>query len=390
MTAPAGAFYSATDADSLNLGGHREEGYYFTWTAAELDKILGAETGRIVKAYYGVGKTPNFADRYILNRQVADESVAKNLGISAARLLTIINQARETLYQQRNHRSRPLRDDKILTSWNGLMISAYARAGLILAERRYTESAVKAADFVLENLYRDGKLYRSYKDGKARHMAYLDDYAFFIASLIDLYEATYQIKWLKQAVLLDKVLQSDYADQKSGGFFMTAKGQSGLIAREKPSYDGAEPSGNSVALLNLLKLCEYTTNDNYRIRAEKMLSLFLGGSSAQPLALSEMLLALDFHSDRVKEIVIVTPSGRLPEAGSYISEFRKKFLPNHTFSVVSVGQNLAAQAGLVPLVKNKLALNGKTTAYLCENGTCQLPATTPADFALQLGAVDKY
>jgi uncharacterized protein YyaL (SSP411 family) len=145
-----------------------------------------------------------------------------------------------------------------------------------------------------------------------------------------------------------------------------------------------------VALLNLLKLYEYMTRDDYRIRAGKMLSLFLGGAAAQPLALSEMLLALDFYTDRVKEIVIVTPAGRMNEAESYLQEFRKKYLPNHTLSVVSSEKELAAHAGIVPLVQNKSAVNGKTTAYICENGTCQLPALTPAYFARQLREIEKY
>ncbi len=390
MAAPAGAFYSATDADSLNSAGHREEGYYFTWTPEELEEVLGKDTARIVKAYYGVGGSPNFDGRYILYRPEAAVVVAENLGISETKLMATVEQARATLYQQRNYRPRPLRDEKILTAWNGLMISAYARAGLVLGNQHYTDQAVKAAEFILQNLYRDGKLYRSYKDGQARHPAYLDDYAFFIASLIDLYEVTQQIRWLQLAVRLDKVLQADYEDLEHGGFFMTAKGQPGLIAREKPGYDGAEPSGNSVELLNLLKLYKYTTNDNYRLRAGKMLSLFLGGTAAQPLALSEMLLALDFYTDQVKEIVIVTPSGGLNEAESFLQEFRKKYLPNRILTVVSGGQDLSVYAGLVPLVQNKPARNGKTTAYICENGTCQLPAVTPADFARQLNEIEKY
>lgn len=389
MTSSDGAFYSATDADSLNLAGHREEGYYFTWTPAELEKILGPDQARVVKVYYGVGAKPNFEGRYILHRPAETQLVAKKLGLTEPELLAIIKQARATLYQHRNHRLKPLRDEKILTAWNGLMISAYARAGLILGNQDYTDSALKAADFILKNLYREGQLYRSYKDAKARHTAYLDDYAFFIAALIDLYEVTHNSKWLEQAIRLDEVLQSNYEDHQPGGFFMTARGQEGLIAREKPSYDGAEPSGNSVALLNLLRLSEYTSNDNYRIRAEKMLSLFLGGPAVRPMAQSEMLLALDFHTDRVKEIVIISAPGKLAEAERYLVEFRRKYLPNCTLTVAGEGQDLESHTRLVPLVKGKLALKGATTAYVCEDGICQLPATTPAIFARQIGAVHK-
>ncbi len=389
MTSPSGAFYSATDADSLNPAGEREEGYYFTWTPDELETVLGAAPARVVKAYYGVAGIPNFEGRYILYTPVAASVVAESMGLEQSAMMVMVNRAKATLYRERNRRPRPLRDEKILTAWNGLMISAYARAGLILGDQSYTDSAVRAAEFIWGNLYREGKLYRSYKDGKARHRAYLDDYAALTAGLIDLYEVTHEIKWLAQALILDEALQADYEDRESGGFFMTVQDQEGLIAREKPSYDGAEPCGNSVALLNLLRLGEYTGKNDYRVRAEKMLSLFLGGPSARPLALSEMLLALDFYTDGVKEIVIVSPPGELDRAEPYLAEFRKCYLPNHTLTVASAGQGLASHVRLVPLAGNKSALAGKTTAYVCEKGACQLPATSPALFARQISQVDK-
>ncbi len=389
MTSLEGAFYSATDADSLKPDGHREEGYYFTWTPEELEKTLGHDHAKVIKAYYAVGKTPNFEDRYILHTPAAATEVAKTLGISKAELLKIIGEARETLYQKRNRRPLPLRDEKILTAWNGMMISAQARAGLILGDRRYTDRAVQAAEFILKNLYLEEKLYRSYKDGKARHTAYLDDYAFFIAALIDLYEATHNINWLEKAVELDKILQAYYEDRENGGFFMTGKDQAGLIAREKPNYDGAEPSGNSVALLNLLRLGEYTTRDDYRVRAEKLLTTFLGSTSAHPMALPEMLIALDFYTDKAKEIVIVSPPGKIEKAKPYLKELRKNFLPNRILTVATEGEDLESHARLIPVAGKKSALKGKATAYVCEKGVCQLPATDPAQFAQQIGEIEK-
>jgi len=248
---------------------------------------------------------------------------------------------------------------------------------------------VQTAKFILKNLYLIDKLYRSYKDGKARHTAYLDDYAFFIAALIDLYEASHDINWLKKAIEMDQNLQANYEDQESGGFFMTDKNQMDLIAREKPSYDGAEPSGNSVALLNLLRLGEYTTNDGYRVRAEKMLTAFLGSASARPMALSEMLMALDFHTDKTKEIVIVSPPGKIEEAEQYLKEFRKIFLPNRILTVATEGEDLESHARLIPVAGKKAALMGKATAYVRQKGVCQLPATDPALFAQQIGEVEK-
>ncbi len=388
MTSPLGAFYSATDADSLNLEGHREEGYYFTWTPEELASVLGNDRAKIVKAFYAVGKTPNFEGRHILHTPKPVADIVKALDISKETLLTTIAEAREILYQKRNQRPLPLRDEKILTAWNGLMISAYAKAGLILGDAQYTQQGVQAAKFILKNLYLKGKLYRSYKDGQARHAAYLDDFAFFIAALIDLYEATQDIEWLKQAIALDQILQVHYEDRENGGFFMTAKGQKGLIAREKPNYDGAEPSGNSVALLNLLKLGEYTTKDDYRVRAEKMLTAFLGGSSSQPMGLSQMLIALDFQSDQAKEIVIVSPSGKAEEAELYLAEFRRLFLPNRILTVAEEGEEVESHAALIPVAGKKSVLMGKATAYVCLKGVCKLPATDPTLFKAQLSEVE--
>lgn len=390
MTAPGGVFYSATDADSLNPDGLREEGYYFTWTPDELDSILGDDRAKIVKAFYAVGGTPNFEGRYILHTPQTPEKTAKALGIAQEYLLKTIAEAKEMLYQQRNLRPLPIRDEKILTAWNGLMISAHARAGLILGNKAYAEQAEQAADFILQHLYRKGKLYRSYKDGKARHLAYLDDYAFFTAALIDLYEATHKIRWLKKAIELEKVLQANFEDGDKGGFFMADKNLTGLIARAKPNYDGAEPSGNSIALLNLLRLGQYTTKDDYRVRAEKMLTTFLGSESPRPLSLSEMLIALDFYSDEVKEIVIVSPAGKAKDAKQYVAAFGKKFLPNRTLTVAVEGDELDGHAAVIPFAKKKSTLMGKATAYVCSKGICNLPATDPALFSEQLDEVKKY
>ena len=304
--------------------------------------------------------------------------------------MKIVTETKKKLYIARNERPLPIRDEKILTAWNGLMISAYARAGLILNSDRYTRRAIKAAEFIIEKLYLKSQLYRSYKDGKARHTAYLDDYAFFIAALIDLYEATQNTTWLKQAIALEKGLQSDYEDSKNGGFFMTHKNQKGLIAREKPSYDGAEPSGNSVMTLNLLRLAEYTARDDYRKRAEKMLTVFLGRTTSRPMALTEMLIALDFYLDEPKEIVIVTPSGKPKTSAPYMSAFRKIYLPNRTVVFAEEGQAIDGHAKLIPVARNKAALTGKATGYVCLKGLCKLPATDPTLFHDQISEIKSY
>ncbi|MGI9227870.1 MAG: thioredoxin domain-containing protein, partial [Gammaproteobacteria bacterium] len=271
MTSPKGAFYSATDADSLVDNNRREEGYFFTWTAKELDQALGKQTSMIVKSYFAITDNGNFEGRNILHTPIDETVIANKLNISTKKLAATITDAKEKLYKARNNRPHPIRDEKILTAWNGLMISAHARAGLILGEQKYIERAVLAAEFIKTYLIEESRLFRSYKDDTHKHNAYLDDYAFYTAATLDLYEATHDIEWLNFAIELDTTLSKYYEDDSNGGFFMTSDDHEKLLVREKPYFDGAEPSGNSVAVLNLLRLYEFTSNDSYRIRAEKAL-----------------------------------------------------------------------------------------------------------------------
>ncbi|MBI4169785.1 MAG: thioredoxin domain-containing protein [Acidobacteria bacterium] len=386
MTSPEGAFYSATDADSLVPCGHREEGYFFTWTPAEIEKALGKENARIVSSCYGVTAQGNFEGRNILHVPRPLPELARELKLDPRRLGAILDEARESLYRVRAERPVPLRDEKILAAWNGLMISGNARAALVLGEERHARVAARAADFVLRNLQSDGRLLRSYKDGGARHNAYLDDYAFLTAGLLDLFEATGERRWLEEAIALDAVLESQYEDRTGGGFFMTSGDHEALLAREKPAYDGAEPSGNSVALMNLLRLHEFTTNDRYRRRAERAFKAFEPVLERSPSALSEMLLAVDFQLDTPKEIIIVTPPG--PDgAEPLLAELRRAFVPNRILVVVSEGEQLAALSRIVPLVGGKLAREGKATAYVCERRVCELPTIDPGIFAKQIRKV---
>ncbi|MBW1892639.1 MAG: thioredoxin domain-containing protein [Deltaproteobacteria bacterium] len=390
MTSVEGAFYSATDADSPSPEGHMEEGVFFTWTLDEIENLLGKERSEIVKKYYAINLTPLFEGRHILNAPESILTSAGSLKTEPDELRKIINKSKNILYDARSLRSRPLRDEKIITSWNGLMISAFARAGLIFGNPSYTKHAVKAARFILANLYKDGRLYRSYKDDTAKHNAYLDDYVFFITALLDLYEATNEIYWLEKAVELDKVLSKHYEDEKNGGFFMTSNDHEVMIAREKPGWDGALPSGNSVAALNLLRLGEFTTNNNYFKRSEKIFKSFIKILSSNPSALSSMLLAVDFYLDTPKEIIIVKPENEKNMAEQFLSEFGKQFLPNSTLSIVTQGENSKIVSGIIPSVKHKLAIDGKTTAYICEKGFCKLPATNPEEFSRQIMHVNKY
>jgi uncharacterized protein YyaL (SSP411 family) len=402
MTSPDGAFYSATDADSLDPRGRREEGWFFTWTPAELEGVLGMQNARIVGAYYGVTKEGNLDGRSVLHASRAGADVARELGIGEDALHTALHDARAPLLAARARRPPPLRDEKVLTAWNGLMISAHARAALAFGDATYAARAERAADFLLRTLSngRDGRLLRSYKDGIAKVDAYLDDHAFLIAALLDLHEATGRQRWLEEAVRLDGIVEAHFEDKAAGGFFLVADDHEKLLAREKPSYDGAEPSGSSVETLNLLRLYELTTREPYRVRAERAFAAIAPVVRASPASLNELLLAIDFATDVPKEIVIVTPHTVPADAGSaadqhsaadarsaaepFLAKLRERYLPNRVLVVVSEGDALAALERIVPLVGGKTAQHGRATAYVCERRTCELPTTDPDVFAAQI------
>ncbi|MBE0603070.1 MAG: thioredoxin domain-containing protein [Deltaproteobacteria bacterium] len=391
MTAPGGAFYSATDADSLGKDDRREEGAFFTWTPAEIEVALGPERAKIVARYYGVTQGGNFEGRSILHAPDPPAAVARTLGIPEAELETALSEANEILYRERSLRPGPIRDEKILTAWNGLAISAYARAGFILDDPGYVERACRAARFLLANAFRDGRLHRTWKDGEARHPALLEDHAFLVAGFLDLYEASADIAWLEEAVALDAVLADRFEDKDRGGFYLTGDGHEELLVREKPMYDGAEPSGTSVAVLNLLRLHEFTTDPRYRERAEKAFRYAAPTLKSNPITLSEMLLALDFLLDRPKQIVVVLPreAGK-DEAAPLLSAFRGGFVPNRILSVVREGPEQEKAARIIPLVRGKEAAGGRATAYVCEGRTCMPPTGDPGELLRQVGTVQPF
>ncbi|WP_231511045.1 thioredoxin domain-containing protein [Chondromyces apiculatus] len=371
MTSPEGGFYSATDADSEG-----EEGLFFVWTPAELREALGADADRFMR-YYGVTEAGNFEGRTILHASAPDE--AEHAALASAR---------ETLYALRAKRIPPLRDDKVLTSWNGLMISGFAVAAQALGEPRYAEAGARAAAFLLERMREGDRLRRSFLDGKAQFNGYLDDYAFLIQGLLDLHEATFEARWLHEAIALAEVVEAHYADRSSGGWFMTSDDHEQLLAREKPGYDGAEPSGNSVHLLNVLRLGELTGEDRYREMGARALKAFAAQLTERPLALSDMLLALDFWTDTPREVVVVWPDGEAaPKA--LLDVLGRTFLPSR---VITGGpeSTLAALAKAAPIVEGKRTVDGKPTVYVCERGRCEAPTTDPGVLAAQLGQVKAY
>ena len=382
MTAPEGAFYSATDADSEG-----EEGKFFVWTPTEIEKVLGPQQAKLFNAYYGVTEQGNFQGKNILHVARPLAEIAKEFGLGPEQAEAQLQAARTALYQARQQRVPPHKDTKILVSWNGLMISAFARAAQVFNAPEYARHAQRAAEFLLTKLKKGERLQRSYLDGIASGDAYLDDYAFLAAGLLDLYEASFEPRWLREAIGLHQVLETHFWDKQGGGFFLSADDSEALLAREKPNYDGAEPSGNSVAMLNLLRLAEFTTDDHYQQLAEKGLRALSTQLAQAPTSMPRMLAAVDFLLDKPKEIVIVKPTVDAT-AEPLLAKLRAAFVPNRVLSVVTQGNDLERQQQVIPLLQFKIAIDGKVTAYVCEQQACALPTADPAVFAQQIAKVE--
>ncbi len=386
MTSPEGAFYSATDADSRTPEGQLEEGYFFTWTPAELLDVLGEDRAQLARSFYNVTEEGNFEGRSILHVTRSAAEVAAQFEKPEDAFRKEIAAIDASLYAARKTRPAPHLDDKILTSWNGLMIGAFASAGLALKESRYVAAAKAAADFVLTRMRKDDRLQRSYRQGDVRGDAFLDDYAYLISGLLDLYEASREARWLREAVALQAVLDRHYADP-GGAYFTTADDGEALLVREKPEYDGAEPSANSVSALNLLRLYEYTTHEAYRGSAELLFAALHPALSQSPTRVAQLLLAVDFWLDKPKEIIVVegdTGSG----TELLLAELRNRFIPNRVLAVVRQGTALEEQTDLIPLLAQKVTRKGRATAYVCVERVCQFPTTDPAEFAKQISGVE--
>jgi hypothetical protein len=367
MRDPGGGFYSTQDADSEG-----EEGRFFLWDREEVHRILGdPEVAEVASRYWDVTERGNFEGRNILHVATDLDQLAASFQRDAGDLRLLLGEARARLFAARARRPRPARDEKILTAWNALMISALARSAELFGEEGDCKAAVDAARFISAHLQRGDRLLSTFKDGVARLNGYLDDYAFFAAALLDLFEAVQEPAYLDQAVLLTDAMVRHFGDAEAGGFFFTSDDHEELVLRTKPSFDGSIPSGNSVAVRNLLRLSHYTGATSYLDVAAAALRLFARPMQEQPLAHANMLTALDFYDQKPLELVLVTrpeaPAGKI-----LLEQIRRTYLPNRTITVVEPG----CDDRLPPPVKGKGQVRGKPTVYVCRNMTCSRPVTS--------------
>ena len=369
MTQPEGGFYSTQDADSEG-----EEGKFFVWTAAEIQEHLGAEHARIFSTCYDVAPGGNWEGKTILNLPRPLAESAKILSLEEDDLKSALAVCRAKLFEVRQQRVHPGRDEKVLTSWNGLMITAMAMAAQVLGEDRYAAAATRAADFILNAMRStDGGLLHSYKDGQARFTAYLDDYACLLDGLAEVYQATFETRYLESALEHSEQMIHRFADPEHGGFYYTASDHEPLIVRQKDSQDNATPSGNAMAATALLKLSRLTGRQDLEERAVKTLEMLSGQMKNAPSASGQALIALEFLLGNPLEAVVV--DGETPgESAAMLGELYHHFLPN---KVVLRRPRELSDADLSPAVKEllagKTAQDGKPAIYLCEHGTCQAP-----------------
>jgi uncharacterized protein YyaL (SSP411 family) len=369
MTAPDGGFYSAEDADSEG-----KEGLFYVWTPRVVKEHLGKETGDLFCRFYGITEEGNFEEgQSIPHVRTSLQGFAAREGMDLTTLETVLKDARDGLFDVRNKRVHPLKDDKILTSWNGLMIGAFAKGYQVFGDKAYADAGRRAARFILRNLRTaDGRLLRRYRDGEAAYAAYLDDYAFFVWGLIELYEATFEISYLEEAIALNEAMIDILGDEQGGGLFFTGKGNEPLITRSKEIYDGALPSGNSVAALNLLRLSRVTGNIDLEKRAEQLTRAFATQVMDHPMAYTQLLVALDFMIGPSQEIVIAgDPANKVTRA--MIRAVRRKFLPNKVVLLHPDGPEGKRLEALSPFCEGMRPINQEPTVYVCEQYACQAP-----------------
>jgi len=397
MARPEGGFYSAEDADSPSSENPKEkrEGAFYAWSEKEISNILSSTEAGIFNYYFGVFTPGNvsadpsgdFQGKNILYIARSLEETARNFGQTPAETEKIISDSREKLFTARSQRPRPHLDDKILVDWNGLMISALAFGSRVLNEPRYCLAAENSARFILKNLLgKDARLLHRFRDGEAAIEAMIDDYAFFIHGLIDLYQATFNPRYLKEARKLTKTMLQLFWDDKDGGFFFARADAQNLIFRRKELYDGALPSGNSIAALDLIRLGRLLMDRELEAKAETIFKTFSGQIRQIPNAYTQALIALDFALGPANEIVIAAETDS-PETKQMLKSIYRRFIPNKVVAFRPAQDKDSEEiVSFIPFLDSQLPLEGKNTAYVCVNYVCKFPVTTVEELEKLLDA----
>ena len=364
MTSPDGGFYSAYDADSEG-----EEGKYFLWTEEEMATILTAEEMSVAKRLFGI----------TVNGNVQEHKLEGVPGRNVLHLIKggendpMLQSLRDKLLAARKERTPPRLDDKIMADWNGLMIAALARGAAVLREDRYLLAAEKAADFVLTRLRSDRGMVHMYREGPAAVPAFLDDHAFMAWGLLELFQAGQEVRWLKEAVAMVRAMNERFWDDLAGGYFLTATGSENQIYRRKEVYDGAVPSGNSVALLDLITLYRITEEPDLLTKADRTIEAFSGSIFAMPEQFAQFMNAVDFRLGPSFSVVISGVKGAA-DTSEFINELSKVFVPNKVVLVREPGQAGDDLAKLSPLVQGQAMKDGRAVAHVCTEQAC-LPET---------------
>jgi uncharacterized protein YyaL (SSP411 family) len=391
MKSETGAFYSAEDADSEG-----EEGKFYLWTEEEIRRVLTAEEANLVITAFNIEKGGNFHEEAtgtrggsnILYLKQDFHEIASDLKMSEKQLISRLENGRRKLFDAREKRIHPHKDDKILADWNGLMIAALAKGARALDEPGYAEAAKNAVDFILQNMRtQDGRLLHRYRDGQAALTATVDDYAFLIWGMLELYESTFEVGFLESALKLNDDLLKHFWDEKPGGFYFTADDAEKLLVRQMDIYDGAVPSGNSVAALNLLRLARITANTDFEEKATRIGRAFSKAVSQTPSAYTQMMLAVDFIVGPSYEVVIAGKSGAR-DTKAMIRTLRQHFMPNKVVLFRPTEEKSPDIIRVAEYTTYQSNIDGKATAYVCLNYNCKLP-TTDSGKMLQLLAVKR-
>ncbi len=380
MTASSGGFYSAQDADSEGV-----EGKFYVWSRQEIISALGAEDGELFSQYFGVTQEGNFEGRNILHVPLEEAALSQQIGVSVEALRSAVERGKARLLADRERRPRPGRDEKVLTAWNGLMLRSFAEAASILGRPDYRQAAVANASFLLEAAVDDGgRLLRAYKDGQAKLKGYLEDYAFVIDGLLALHEATFDGRWLDEAVSLARAMIALFWEEGQGVFYDTGQDHEALVIRPRDVFDNATPSGSAMAADVLLRLSVISGEAEYSRLSTRALRSMREPMAVTPSGFAHWLAALDFYLSTPKEVAVLGP----PEDAAteaLLAVIYGRYLPNKVLVGCDPGD---CHIKGVPLLEGRSMVDGRPTAYVCEHYTCQQPVTTPDELVAQLDPND--